>query len=295
MKFLSLSLMVLSTYLSSVAQASEDISFSPIFLDAPESVYVDDSSNQIYISNVAGDGLEYDGNGWISKFDMNGKMLSGKWIKNGLNAPKGMAVFEGKLYVADIKNLVVYDVKTGGFIKKTLLPDAIILNDITIDRKNKILFVSDTIGNTIYELDLATYKFSVTDSGEHLESPNGLFYSKGRLIVGSWGIGIRPDWSTEEKGSLYSLNLTTKEKKILAPNLGQLDGVEIDPNKKDIIYVSDWVAGVVYSFELSTGRTSVIATDIPGAADLGLRQSRGGKTEILVPSMSKNEIKILRP
>ena len=51
-----------------------------------------------YVSNVAGNPTDKDGNGFISKVSLaDGKIIALEWAK-GLDAPKGLALAGGKLY-----------------------------------------------------------------------------------------------------------------------------------------------------------------------------------------------------
>ena len=75
-------------------------------LKTPESVIYFQEKDVIYVANINCDPSAKDGNGFISVLNPVGSVKNLEWIKN-LNAPKGMAIFKGKLYVADID----YDLK----------------------------------------------------------------------------------------------------------------------------------------------------------------------------------------
>ena len=68
-------------------------------LEAPESALYDKASATIYVSNVAGNAPDKDGNGFISKVAPDGKVTTLKWA-TGLDAPKGLAI------VGDRKSVV---------------------------------------------------------------------------------------------------------------------------------------------------------------------------------------------
>lgn len=73
----------------------------------PESV-VHDAVDDVYlVSNINGEPLAEDGNGFISRVTPDGEVEALRWIDGEadgveLNAPKGMAVLGDTLYVADI-------------------------------------------------------------------------------------------------------------------------------------------------------------------------------------------------
>ena len=194
-------------------------------LDTPESTYFDSKSGFLYISNVSGEGLDFDNKSWISKHDKDGNLIKKLFAtSNDMHAPKGLTVVGDTLYTADINKVIAFDVNTGQVLKSIYLKNAIILNDLTASKDT--LYVSDTMGQSIYSIDIKTWTSELVDKGEHLESPNGLYLNGDELIVAGWGKGIKDDWSTDVKGSLYSLNLKTKKKTILVDQFGNLDGVE---------------------------------------------------------------------
>ena len=73
-------------------------------LNEPESAVFDKKNSAVYISNINGDPLKLDKNGYISKISVDGQILEKKWIK-GLDAPKGMTIFNDHLFVADVNKI----------------------------------------------------------------------------------------------------------------------------------------------------------------------------------------------
>ena len=175
----------------------------------PESVIYDKENEILYVSNMQDDPFKKDKNGFISKVDLNGKILKLKWIK-GLNAPKGLAISKGKLYVGDVDQLVEIDIKKGKIIKKHDAIGAALLNDVAADTKGNI-YVSDTFTDTIYRLNTFGQLTKWLYSPE-LQAPNGLHYEKGQLIVGSWGHPT-DGWSAAEVGHLKIISLKRSEER----------------------------------------------------------------------------------
>src|SRR5690606_34663695 len=70
-----------------------------------ESVLYDRESGNIYVANIEGGAAEKDGKGSISIISNDGEITQRDWV-TGLNAPKGMGISEGKLYVTDIDEVV---------------------------------------------------------------------------------------------------------------------------------------------------------------------------------------------
>jgi hypothetical protein len=108
----------------------------------PESVLPDTKNKILYVSLIDGGGWDVDGKGGVGRLNQQGKNYNGTWI-TGLNAPKGLGMYNGKLYAADINEVVVIDIKKGKIEKKIPIEGASGLNDITVDDKG-IVYVSDS-------------------------------------------------------------------------------------------------------------------------------------------------------
>ena len=245
MKKLTLSKIIISLLiitLSTISNAAPELSKlweTKADFKLPESVIYDKENDILYVSNMQDDPFKKDKNGFISKVDLDGNILKLKWVK-GLNAPKGLAISKGKLYVGDVDQLVEIDIKKGKVSNKYDAIGAALLNDVAADTKGNI-YVSDTFTDTIYRLNtfgqLTKWLYS-----PKLQAPNGLHYEKGQLIVGSWGHPT-DGWSAAEVGHLKTISLKTKKIKSLGSGkaVGNLDGVESDG--KGAYYVADWVGG----------------------------------------------------
>ena len=243
----------------------------------PESVIYDKENEILYVSNMQDDPFKKDKNGFISKVDLNGKILKLKWIK-GLNAPKGLAISKGKLYVGDVDQLVEIDIKKGKIIKKHDAIGAALLNDVAADTKGNI-YVSDTFTDTIYRLNTFGQLTKWLYSPE-LQAPNGLHYEKGQLIVGSWGHPT-DGWSAAEVGHLKIISLKTKKIKSLGNGkaVGNLDGVESDGN--NAYYVADWVGGKLLHIQKNGNFKEVLKLS-QGVAD---HEVIHDKNMIIIPMM----------
>ena len=78
-------------------------------LESPQSFLADPATNSYFISNVNGDPGVRDNNGFITKLNGNAEVIGFKFIHGGqndttLHAPKGMALIDNILYVADVDN-----------------------------------------------------------------------------------------------------------------------------------------------------------------------------------------------
>lgn len=163
-------------------------------LETPESVIYDDVHNTIYVSNISGSPLEKDGNGFISKLSCNGEIEKLKWIE-GLNAPKGMGIFEDKLYVTDIDRVVEISISEGRVLKKYKSRQAQFLNDISIDPSG-VVYISDNRVNTIFRL--WNKKIDPWLNSPDFAFPNGLCAENDRLLIGNEGFILSVDYQTKK-------------------------------------------------------------------------------------------------
>ena len=173
----------------------------------PESVEYDAVHDRYYVSNVNDGVMSQDGNGSISLIDGKGQLVSLDWV-TGLHSPKGLALYKNKLYVADVKQLVVINVETNKIIARYAAEDSKVLNGIAIN-ENGSVFVSDWLGNKIYTLEDGELKIWMDT--EELNSPNGLWVDMSHLYVASWGSHIKEDFSTGTTGNIKKISLATQK------------------------------------------------------------------------------------
>ena len=140
-------------------------------LDAPESVVFDPASNALYVSNIGGKIWQKDDNGFIAKVSPDGKMIERQWL-TGLSSPTGLALDGGKLYVADIDQLVEIDIASKSVTNRYPAPGAKWFNDVASDGKG-VVYVADSATNTIWRLKDGKFEAWLTD--EELNAPNGLY------------------------------------------------------------------------------------------------------------------------
>jgi hypothetical protein len=250
--------------------------------EQPESALFDAANKRIIVSNIVGNPGAADGNGYLSVLSSDGKLVAQDWT-DGMDAPKGMAISGGKLYVADITKVRVVDLKSGKLASTIDVPNAVFLNDMTADSSGKV-YVTDMLADSIYKIDGGKPELFVKDAA--LASPNGVFADGDRLIVASWGKGIKPDFSTAEPGGLLAVDLATKAISQLpgAEKFADLDGVI---TIGDSIYATAYMTGTLYR-DKDGGMPEAIATFKPGSADIGTDGER-----IFVPLMNEGEVAAL--
>ena len=242
-------------------------------LKVPESVLYDARTNLIYVSNINGSPGKKDGNGFITKLSVNGRILNLKWA-TGLNAPKGMAILNGKLYVSDIDQLVSIGLSSGRLLHKFPAPGAQFLNDVAVDGAGNI-YVSDTSGKNSVIYRLKDRKMKVWLKGPEIKKPNGLFYKDGTLYIGNSG-----------DGKIKAVNIKTRKIKTIA-NIGSgIDGLLLD--KEGFFIISDW-AGKTSLVKKGGELVTLLDTTERkiNAADLGYIPK---KRVILIPTFFDNRV-----
>ena len=227
----------------------------------PGIAVLDAAAGVLYVSNVNGDASAADGNGYISKLSLKGEVQEKEWV-TGLNAPKGLALHDGKLYVSDIDELVVIDTASGEVTARHKAPGATFLNDVTAHEDGRV-FVSDMMQNQIWKLEGDQFEMWLQDAA--LENPNGLLAEQDRLVVGAWG-KPKEDFSTDVPGHLKAVDYESKEITSIGPGdpVGNLDGVE--PNGQGGYLVTDWFSGGLYDIS-EDGKAELLLDLKQGSAD----------------------------
>jgi sugar lactone lactonase YvrE len=245
-------------------------------LDGPESAVLDSGEGVLYVSNVNGEANAADGNGYISKLSLKGEILDQEWV-TGLNAPKGLALHDGKLYVSDIDELVVIDPASGEITARHEAQGATFLNDVTAHQDGRV-FVSDMMQNQIWKLEGDRLEMWLQD--EALENPNGLLAEQDRLVVAAWG-KPKEDFSTDVPGHLKAVDYQNKEITSIGPGdpIGNLDGVE--PDGQGGYLVTDWFSGGLYQIS-DDGKAEMLMDLNQGSAD---HEFVEGENLVVIPMM----------
>ncbi len=247
----------------------------------PESVLPSADGTFVYISNVNGSPLDKDGNGYISKVSLDGKLRHERWA-TGLDAPKGMALVGTHLYVTNIDELVKIDTTTGAIVTRFPAKDAKFLNDVAATPGGDV-YVSDSFTNTIWRLSGVTFEPWVTS--DDLHHPNGLLVEGDNLIVAGFGALAGEDTPAVPAG-LIKVSLKDKTVSPLGNGkpVGNLDGLE--SVKPGVYLVSDWGSGALYKIYASGAATTLIDLD-KGSADIGYVSAA---RTVLIPMMLDNKV-----
>jgi hypothetical protein len=242
-------------------------------LKVPESVLYDAANKVLYVSNIDGaDSWGKDGKGSIGKVGLDGKIINTEWV-TGLNAPKGMGLFKGKLYVADLTEIAVIDIAKGKIVQRWPIVSAVGLNDISIDTRGT-LYVSDSKARNVYTMPInLPKKIGLILDSNQLKRPNGVLMHDNNLYV-------------LDNGNMYHLEKNHSLTKITDGMEGGTDGIE-NVQGKDFI-VSCWGGAIWYVKEDGT-KTLLLDTrkEKINSADIGY----DAKNKIVyVPTFFKNSV-----
>ncbi|WP_339751381.1 ATP-binding protein [Algoriphagus aquimarinus] len=235
-------------------------------LTTNESVLYDAESGKIYVSNIEGDPRGKDGKGSISIIDKDGKVVNQNWV-TGLNAPKGMGITNGNLYVTDIDQLIEVNLESGKISNKYKVEGAGFLNDLA------------TSNGKVYFTDMNTGKVHLLDGGKISTVTEGHESINGIAIA--------------ENGSLYMLDKSGLK-------MLNADGTSTNLNKTvtggdglvilgDGNYVASRWAGEIYFVNSDGGETLLLDTKDAesNTADIGFIP---GDNIVLVPTFFKNKV-----
>jgi sugar lactone lactonase YvrE len=256
-------------------------------LATPESVFYDADSDTYLVSNVDGDPSAKDNNGFIAEVSPDGKMVNPKVVAAGrggvtLNAPKGMAVRDGILYVADLDTVRMFDRKTGAPKGEVKVPGSTFVNDLSFG-PNGLLYVTDSGLTPKFESSGTDGVYVITPGkkptlktlvkAKTLNGPNGILATKDSLFVVTFGAAelMTLDLKGESTGPVTKL-----------PK-GNLDGVVM---VGDELVVSSWEGSALYRGKPG-GEFKEIVSKLEGPADIGFDSKRN---RVLVPRMKENRV-----
>jgi len=240
-------------------------------LKEPESVIYDRDNNVLYVSNINNPATGKDGNGSIGRISVSGEIQNVDWVIGGMDAPKGLGLSKGLLYVADLTKVVVIDTKTAKVVRNIEVEDAGMLNDITVDTDGGV-YISDSNKKRIYKLNNNVAE--VWLEKDHFQKLNGLLAHQNKFYTIDMTEGI-----------FYEVDKNTKALKKIADGLVGGDG--IIPFGKDFI-ISNW-NGEINHVTANGKVTKLLDTkaDKVNAADI---EYIAEKNLLLVPTFFANKL-----
>jgi hypothetical protein len=256
MKKIARFLVISSVVTASFAQA-QTISLKPLWetdttLRTPECVLVDPAKKVLYVACINGSPSLENKSSYVAKLGMDGKVIQLKFTEN-LNSTKGMGMLGDKLYVTEMTQIAEIALATGKIVNRYPVEGAKFLNDIAVDTKKGIVYVSDSNDSKLWALQNG--KLTLVLDGAPLKGNNGLLFEDNQVLIGNGD------------GSLLSMNPATKELKTIAKVMGGIDGIVALGNKKYI--VTEWGGKVWYvgadgtpELKLDTSAEKINSADI---------------------------------
>jgi len=256
-------------------------------LATPESVLYDAANDRYLVSNINGKPLDADNNGFISELSPDGTVKNLKWIEAGknkvtLNAPKGMAIVGGVLYVADIDSVRMFDAKTGEPKGYNRIDGATFLNDVASTAGKEPIYVTDsgmkqgandfepTGSDAVHMIEKGTVK--VFAKGTQLGRPNGVVVTPKGVYINTFG-----------GDEVYRLVRGGKREDITKVPKGGLDGLAVLGNQ---VIVSSWQGQTVYKGTLG-GTLEPMVAGAKAPADFDIDPKR---QLILIPRFQDNVV-----
>ena len=252
-------------------------------LAAPESALYDAEADRYLVSNVNGEPLAADGDGFISVLSPSGEVLDLKWIEGGkngviLDAPKGMTVAAGLLYVADITAVRIFDLKTGAPRGEIKVSGSTSLSDLATGPDGRV-YLTDAGAPTghfdargteaVYVLEGA--KAQLVAKGK-LGRPSGVLWHERGLVISPFGAN-----------ELYRLDEHGKKRDVTKLPAGGLTGLVAHG---DTLYVTSWQSSAVYRGKLG-GAFEVAVADQRAPGDIAIDTKRG---RLLVPRFEEGTV-----
>ena len=255
---------------------------SPVFANVvidgfkmPESVAQDKDGN-IYVSEIGERDVDKDGK--ITMIDKSGKRIT---IVDDLYDPKGLVLFDNKLYVTDRDVVVKVDLKSkssavhAGTMQFPRSP--VFLNDIDVDDKGN-LYVSDSgdfksTGQIFVIKTSGEIETIFEDERNLIKAPNGLLLDGDSLYILDWA------------GEFFQADLNKKSFKKIADGINGGDGIA---KVKETFFLSSWLEGRLY--KLIDGKAELVSDKFEAAADISLSQDN---KKVYVPDMKAGTLTIL--
>lgn len=210
-----------------------------------------------------------------------------------LSAPKGMAIHQHHLFIADVNKVVVYNLRKLRDRPRVIqFPEGeMFVNDIAV--MGDIVLVTVTNTGNIFGIDASNIDvLGKPNIIGRVPGANGIIVNGGRIYCASYNAGGTPS----EENVIYYADIATSASEVVIKPLikglkpGQYDGLALTANGATL-YFSSWTGengGVIYSYALN-GETPVrkidFGVEFGGPADICIF---GGM--IYIPDLPKSTL-----
>jgi hypothetical protein len=165
----------------------------------------------LLVSNVCD--FRQRGNGFLSLLDAQGRALDWR-VLEGLDAPLGMAMAAGRLYLIDNNQVKIFTWPDYALLK-TIGLETTVANDLAVSETG-VIYVTDTARHQVMRV-LPDGAQSVLTGQARFKNANGIAVHEGRLYVGGerlWRVDLDDD-SVENFGPDW---------------ISDIDGIEFEPD-----------------------------------------------------------------
>lgn len=248
----------------------------------PESVVFD--GRQFFVSNLGRQltPLEKDGDGYISRLTRNGALQDTTYFPRvTLHAPKGMAILNDMLYVADVGRIVVLDIQSKNLVReKNLAEVCLFVNDLAA-RDEERLFFSCSDKGTVWMWDLSADSLFLIS--QDMPGANGLLWDflNADLYVAAMGGGGEP-------GFVYKVDLKNRTSEKIGDAKGLWDGLALVRGR---LLCSDWKSQSLQEISLRTRLAQNLncGKEFHGPADVLYWNGK-----VYLPAMKEGKMYVLR-
>ena len=271
---------------------------TPPVLFSAESVRFSAQDQILYVSNLGPSQSPNakDGDGSIGQVGLDGRVIAAEWIK-GLDAPKGLGLHAGKLYVSEIDRVMIVDVAAGTVTKTIPIEGGPGLNDLTVD-DDGVAYVSHHRLGKIY----AIKDGAVSSFVGYVNGPNGvLAHGKDFYILARGEVlRVQPDRSlktvvtgldpsvdgienivgddflvTCSKGIIYEVNVATGAAHVLLDQReAGIQSADLGYDARNrILYVPTLFTHRVAAYQLTRTTDRLVAGEGYTVPELGLRMA----------------------
>lgn len=272
----------------------ENVTGEPIVTEITEGVKFCESTlwndSVLLITSFGGETLNplnKDGKGYVMMYK-DGK--TSLLIAPGgiLNAPKGMAVKGGYLFICDVNQMVVYNLNDlQAAPQKIVFPENdLFINDVKI--QGDLLYVTVTNTGNIYTLNVSDPAGMLGQEPvlyTNIPGANGIELDSNIMYVASYPA----DGTTTDANVIYAINdINAPQPEKLITRTGQYDGLALSPDKSTL-YFTSWVNGEVGKVNLATKEASLLVVpQMTGPADMAWHDGK-----LYIPDLPNSKVVVV--
>lgn len=238
-------------------------------LTANESAVYDKVTDAIYVSCMGNSDDIVDGDGFIAKVNLDGTIEKLHWIEN-LDCPKGLGIYDNKLLIIDINQLITVDLATSKVLSKETITSGNFFNDLDVAPDGTI-YLTESHTNDIVKVKDG--KSEIYYNISELGSVNGVHVINDKLGF------------TTSKGDIYAM-ANDLMPVMIADSCFNPDGLE---KYKEGFFCSSW-QGKIYYFDKDGDTKKLVDTWIPNEEHIGDIDVVEDKNLLLSPTLFHNRL-----